>query len=164
MSGVAEAAVGVCPGRKSERSFLIKLLHKEWIALGVEELGNGIGRADEELLALAEEGGYLIPMAGGHAVGAAAGVLAAPVQGAELACGRAVAACGDEVVLPRAIDAMVHIAEGDVRVIALPNEARTGEDVAIHTHCKLALTDVAVVAISPFFIQVGDHLVIKTGQ
>lgn len=79
-------------------------------------------------------------------VGAAAGIQAALPQAAYFACRCGAAAHGDDVLLSCAVDAVCHVPEVELRVIAVSHQTGAGEEVAVYAHGNFPLTNPAAQA------------------
>ena len=110
----------------------IKFVHEDGIFFLIERFCHGIGQTDEGLLEVAEERGDAVDATRSGVVGAAAGVGAAAAQGADATFRGGIAARGDVVMLPGAVNAAADIAKGDFRLISHADHAGAGEEFSVH--------------------------------
>ena len=132
----------VIRGRRVELHRLrIELLHERRVFLCVKDFCQIISCIDGQSFRAAEEGGYLVDMAGGGVVGTTAGVNTALTQLTQFTGGGGVATVGNNPMLASAVDAIRHIAEVELLLIANANEAGAGEEITINRDSYFSLAN-----------------------
>ena len=130
---------------------MVKALQEVRVAFFVEGAGELVCGFDKEFFGAAEEWRNTVDETGGGVVGAAAGVGAAFSQFAQFAGGGSVATVGNNPLLARAVDAVVDVAEVELRLISNADKARAGEEIAVCRHPYFAFSDGALGAGGTFF-------------